>query len=263
MSRPHLITLLTDFGEQDVYVGVMKGVIAQFVPQVSVIDLTHHIPPQDVWAAQFNLSNAYHYFPPETIHVVVVDPGVGSQRRGVAVQATAGYFIAPDNGVLTPILQRETIQHIVSLDNPEYWRTLQPSTTFHGRDIFAPVAAHLAQGIAIAQLGSSLTLEDLQQLPFSQPQVSPTQISGQVQYIDHFGNCMTNIPAHQVMGRNWELLLSGQTIPMSRTYSDRDPGEVAFLIGSHGWVEVAINQGNAQVALQWQVGSSVTLRSKP
>ena len=141
-----IITLLTDFGGRDTYVGVMHGVIHGINPRATVVDLCHEVPPQDLRTAAFHLATAYRYFPAEAIHVVVVDPGVGSARRPMAVRASHGTFVAPDNGLLSPVLAREPVEAIVELSNPEFW--LMPvSATFHGRNVFAPVAAHLSLGV--------------------------------------------------------------------------------------------------------------------
>ncbi|NEO82960.1 MAG: SAM-dependent chlorinase/fluorinase [Spirulina sp. SIO3F2] len=259
MNKLHVITLLTDFGYQDVYVGTMKGILAQIAPHATPIDLTHQISPQDLWAAQFNLGNAYHYFPTNTIHLVVVDPGVGTSRRAIALHTNAGYFVAPDNGVLTPVLQQETLYQAVTLDRSDYWLTPKPSTTFHGQDIFAPIAAHLANGVTMTQLGSPIPVESLVQLPLPRPQVTSEKIVGTVQYIDHFGNCITNIAAEQLTGQAWAIQLDDQTVSIGQTYGDRAPGAMVALIGSHGWLEIALNRGNAQAQLQWRVGKLVTI----
>jgi S-adenosylmethionine hydrolase len=153
MSENKLITLLSDFGLSDVYVGVMKGVIAQINPALTVVDLTHQIPPQNIAAGRFSLMNAYPYFPGGTVHIAVVDPGVGSRRRGVAIQLDAGFLVGPDNGLFSGVLSENPVVAAVELTNPQYWRTLSPSTTFHGRDIFAAVGAHLASGISDRTVG--------------------------------------------------------------------------------------------------------------
>jgi len=141
MAEHRLITLLSDFGLKDVYVGVMKGVIAQINPGLTVVDLTHQIPPQNIAAARFNLMNAYLYFPVGTVHVAVVDPGVGSHRRGIALQIDAGFLVGPDNGLFSGVVHQTGVIAAVELTNAQYWWTPTPSTTFHGRDIFAAVGA--------------------------------------------------------------------------------------------------------------------------
>jgi S-adenosyl-L-methionine hydrolase (adenosine-forming) len=275
MPENKIITLLSDFGLKDVYVGVMKGVIAQINPRLTVIDLTHEIPPQNLAAARFNLMNAYPYFPAGTVHVAVVDPGVGSHRRGIALQIDAGFFVGPDNGLFSGVLHQTRVLAAVELTNPEYWRAPIPSTTFHGRDIFAPVGAHLASGVSLEQLGEGIDPKTLVQLAIPDRTATASGIAGYIQYIDHFGNLVTNIPGAEVQGKTWSVVVrdsptkmlrdseavatlgasalrqsADRTIPSSQTYSSCPLGEVLALIGSHGWVEIAVNGGNAQQLLQ-------------
>lgn len=253
MTTYPLLTLLSDFGWNDVYVGVMKGVIAQINPNLRVIDLTHDIPPQNVMAAQFNLLNAYPYFPDGTIHVAVVDPGVGGTRRTIAIQLANGILIGPDNGIFTGFLQQPILQ-VVELDNPQYWRVPNPSHTFHGRDIFAPVAAHAASGVPLTKLGEPIERNTLIQLPISSCTPTPTGFIGSIQHIDRFGNTITTIPGSYVQDKVWSVQIGKQSIPGHRTYSDVSPGKPLALIGSHGWVEIAINGGDAhfQLRLNWE-----------
>ncbi|HBE19368.1 MAG TPA: hypothetical protein DEG17_16930 [Cyanobacteria bacterium UBA11149] len=164
-----IVTLLSDFGLRDVYVGVMKGVIAQINPLLTVVDITHEIPPQDIVAGRFNLMNAYSYFPKGTVHVAVVDPGVGSDRRAIAVQLESGFLVEPDNGLLSGVLSQNPPVKVVELTNPEYWLAATPSQTFHGRDIFAPVGAHLASGVPIEKLGKIIDVGTLVQLQIPTP----------------------------------------------------------------------------------------------
>lgn len=259
-----MLTLLTDFGTQDAYVGVMKGVIAQINPQLTVVDLTHAVPPQDIASARFNLMNAFPYFPKETVHVVVVDPGVGSQRRAIAIRCgdathADGYIVAPDNGVASGVLAQwdPTTLTIVDLTNTHYWRTPTPSATFHGRDIFAPVGAHLASGTPIEHLGSQVTVDSLVSFPIEPPQCHQQSITGSIQYIDHFGNLITNIPGDTVTKSAWSVRLGEVTMPAGATYSTSPPGHPLALVGSHGWVEIAVNRGNAAQSLQRSVSDPV------
>jgi len=233
-----MITLLTDFGTQDAYVGVMKGVMASICPDVQTIDLTHTIPPQDLYAARFNLLNAVPYFPADTIHLVVVDPGVGTTRRGIAVETEAGVLIGPDNGVLSGVWQNRSIRQAVELTNREYWRVSNPSQTFHGRDIFAPVAAHVARGVPLAQLGHNIAPASLQQLDVPPVSRHGETVMGVIQHIDHFGNGITTIPAGVVEGSSWQMTIGQMTVPWGSTYGDVPPGQPLALIGSHGWVEI-------------------------
>ncbi|NEO25578.1 MAG: SAM-dependent chlorinase/fluorinase [Kamptonema sp. SIO4C4] len=253
------ITLLSDFGLADVYVGVMKGVIAQIAPHVSIIDLTHQIPPQNLWAGRFALMNAYPYFPTKTVHIAVVDPGVGSQRRAVAVEFPQGIVVVPDNGLVSGIGQLERPIAAVELNNPDYWRTPFPSRTFHGRDIFSPVGAYLATGVPLEKVGTSIDPQTLVQ--FEIPPWTETEdgLAGTVQYIDYFGNVVTNIPASVLTGKPWSVQLPELTLPQSETYSDRAPGEPVALIGSHGWLEIAVNGGNAATQLNLTYNSSLSV----
>jgi S-adenosylmethionine hydrolase len=245
-----LVTLLSDFGLQDVYVGVMKGVIAQVNPNLVVIDLTHQIPPQNLAVARFSLISAYPYFPKGTVHVAVVDPGVGSARRAIALQIAEGFLVGPDNGLFSGILSQSPAIAAVELTNPQYWNSPRPSVTFHGRDIFAPVAAHLASGVSFEAFGPAIAPESLVQL--SVPDCTPTDsgVSGIVQAIDHYGNLITNIPGTYVEEKSWTVEIGERIVPGGRTYSDGSPKELIGLIGSHGWIEIAINGGNAQSHLQ-------------
>lgn len=254
------ITLLTDFGLQDPYVGVMKGVIATICPTATVMDLTHQIPPQDIAAARFALLSAYPYFPPGTIHTVVVDPGVGTARRAIALRTALGYLVGPDNGVFSGVIQ--DVLEAVALTNPQYWRSPCPSATFQGRDIFAPVAAHLAAGVAFSHLGPSLPLETLVSLPLPAPQLQPDgTVTGQIQAIDRFGNVITTIPAARVVA-GATVTLGNHTAPIVATYGASSWGDLVALIGSHGWLEVAVNGGNAQVHCGAQIGDLVSLQSR-
>lgn len=253
MAQPQILALLSDFGLDDVYVGVMKGAIAQISPHIPIIDLSHQIPPQHRLAARFCLLNAYPYFPPGTVYVAVVDPGVGSDRRGVAIQTEGGYLVGPDNGIFSGILARSPALAVVELSNSQYWRTSHPSTTFHGRDIFAPVGAHLATGIPLDQIGHPLDPACLVDFSPPSPQKRDRTLHGHIQYIDTFGNLITTIPGEWVKEKTWWVEMGDRQIPGSTTYSSVPRGELVGLIGSHGWVEIAANCGDArsQLALNW------------
>jgi S-adenosyl-L-methionine hydrolase (adenosine-forming) len=257
MTSNQILTLTSDFGFSDVYVGVMKGAIAQVNPHLTVIDLTHDIPPQNIAAARFCLLNAYRYFPDGTVHVAVVDPGVGSNRRAIAIEFSNGFLIGPDNGIFSGVLSQSPAIAAVELTHDRYWRTSQPSNTFHGRDIFAPVGAHLARGVPLVELGRTVDLATLVQLGLPQLTYTLTGILGCIQYIDRFGNLVTNIPGSDVENKTWTVRLAAKIIPGCHTYSDVPPGEAIALVGSHGWVEVAINCGNAQTKLQQHWGDKV------
>lgn len=258
-----MITLLSDFGYQDAYVAVMKGVIARIARDVSICDLTHVLPPQDISAARFNLMMAYPYFPAGTVHLAVVDPGVGSDRRAIALRCPSGFFVGPDNGLFSGVLQQESVLAAVTLNNPDYWLTPQPSHTFHGRDIFAPAAAHLARGVPISALGDRLNPASLTQLklpPFTQ---SAHRCTGSLQYIDRFGNLISNIPAQAVPAQGWQAALEvpsrSYNLASIKTYDEVPAGTLAALIGSHGWVEIACNRGSAAQVTGATVGAAVAV----
>lgn len=257
MSDNRIVTLLTDFGLSDVYVGVMKGVIAQINPTLTVIDLTHEIPPQNIAAARFCLMSAYSYFPAKTVHIAVVDPGVGSSRRAVAIEFASGFLVGPDNGLFSGVLSQNPAISAVEITNCEYWRTPTPSTTFHGRDIFAPAGAYLASRVPLAELGTKINPATLAQLPRFDCTQTNGIVVGSIQYIDRFGNLITNIPANLVESKNWSVEIAGLAIEGKATYSDLPVGSLIALVGSHGWVEIAVTNGNAQAKLQLDLGSSV------
>ncbi|HLO87705.1 MAG TPA: SAM-dependent chlorinase/fluorinase [Nostocaceae cyanobacterium] len=245
-----VLTLLSDFGDRDIYVAVMKGVISRINTRVKLIDLTHQIPPQNILAARFCLMNAYAYFPLGTVHLAVVDPGVGSKRRAIAIQFAQGYLVGPDNGLFSGVLSQSPAINAVELTNLNFWRTPQPSTTFHGRDIFAPVAAHLSKGIPLTDLGEEIDPKTLVKLDINQCDEKENRVVGCIQYIDYFGNLVSNIPGSYVQGKSWCVQVGELTIPGCETYSAVQVGESLALVGSHGWVEIAINSGNAQTQLK-------------
>ena len=270
MSKNRIITLLTDFGLSDVYVGVMKGAIAQINPQLKVIDITHDIPAQNIAAGRFCLMNAYAYFPAETVHIAVVDPGVGSSRRAIAIKFANFFLVGPDNGLFSGVLSRESAlakpsKRIASVEltNPQYWRTTQPSSTFHGRDIFAAVGAHLATGVPLEELGECIDPGSLVQLQIPNCAVTATGIAGYVQYCDRFGNLITNISEHCIKSNNWSVTINRISdtiiIPNGKTYSDSKLGDLVAIIGSDGWVEISVNGGSAQSVLKLEFGAIVQL----
>jgi S-adenosylmethionine hydrolase len=257
MLQRQLVTLLSDFGLQDVYVGVMKGAIAQINSTLTIIDLTHQISPQNIAAGRFHLMNAYSYFPKGTVHIAVVDPGVGSERRAIAIQLQDGFLVGPDNGLFSGILEQHSPIAAVELTNSDYWRTSKPSATFHGRDIFAPVGAHLASGVPLVRLGTPIALDSLQQLPLAGCIRMEGAIAGAIQHIDHFGNLITNIPGDEVNGKGWSVAIGEMTILGKHTYADVPMGSLLALIGSQGWVEIAVRGGSAQSQLRLKLGSPV------
>lgn len=256
-----LITLTTDFGYRDSFAGIMKGVIAGINPHARVIDLTHGVPRQDVMAGALALRHSFKYFPQGTIHVVVIDPGVGGARRPLLIESAGNYFIGPDNGVLS-FAVAEKPRQIVELTNPEY-HLKAPGTTFHGRDIFAPAAAHLSLGIPIGAFGDRLSSF----IELSMPQVVrvQTRLEGEIVYIDGYGNLFTNISEHDLAG--WPVgqlaIAIGATIirGLAPSYSSVKVNDLAALVNSWGMLEIAANQGNAQQICGAKLGDRVLVTS--
>ena len=261
-----IITLLTDFGLTDEYVGVMKGVILGINPGIKIVDLTHNVPAQSIRAASFLLKTSYAYFPPGTIHVAVVDPGVGSDRQILAVKAGGHYFLAPDNGLLRPILDEAADAEAVIVTNPDCCLK-HISLTFHGRDIFAPAAAHLSLGLSLKDLGTPMGLDEMQPLETDSEEHMPEQLLGQIVWVDHFGNLVTTISKDGLemfaQGRPWEDMVvqvqGGDGLKILDTYSEVAKGELLALIGSRGFLEISVNMGNAQEALFAGPGARVTV----
>lgn len=256
-GRRPIITLLTDFGTAGAYVGVMKGVILSQCPTAHIVDLTHDVPAQDVAAAGYLLSTSWPYFPAMTVHVAVVDPGVGTARRILAATAREHFFVAPDNGLLTAVFDEAEPEQMVSVENEKLFR--QPvSTTFHGRDIFAPAAAALASGTPLKQLGP--TVDAYLHVPISEP-VSQTDgsILGQVIYVDSFGNLITNIEQADVPARA-RIVVGEHTIAgPAANYGSVEPGQLLAVIGSTGRLEIAVNGGSARDLLACGPGTELRL----
>ena len=262
MNPNNIITLTTDFGTTDIFVGVMKGVIFNINPDAKIIDITHDIEPQDVYAGAFLLSSAYHYFPPGTIHVGVIDPGVGSTRRAIAVETKRYCFVVPDNGLLSHVLCNETVCCAINLTNPKYFLP-QVSDTFHGRDIFAPVAAHISRGVSLNSLGEQIT--NIAQIPISTPNTSESEIIGHIPYIDRFGNLITNISQELFesvkRGRHFIIFVKDRQIQrICRAYAESSVGELLGIFSSFGNLEIAINEGNAAETLGVKRGNLIKIR---
>ena len=237
-----IITLTTDFGIKDHYVGAMKGVILSINPDALIVDITHEISPHDVMKGAFVLRNFYRYFPEGTIHVVVVDPGVGGQRKPIAVEADGNVFIGPDNGVFTFAYLKSRSFKVIEISNPRYILA-DVSSTFHGRDIFAPVAGYVSMGTQLEDLGKEI--RNPVKLPVREPQIRGNEIIGEVIYTDHFGNLATNIP-HDLVKPGSKIYIGKNIIKgISRSYSEVPEGELLAIIGSSGFLEVSVNQGRA------------------
>lgn len=243
-----MISLLTDFGTADYFVGAVKGAILSVNPAAVIVDITHEIPPQDVAAGAFTLLAAYKTFSARTIHVAVVDPGVGSTRRPIIVSANEQFFVGPDNGLFTYIYDREPSHQIFHVTAERYFRS-EVSTTFHGRDIFAPVAAALSNGVAAEEFGAEIN--DAVRLSSLE---SPLRII----HIDRFGNCVTNITRNQSPR---ELVVKGRTITEFRQFYGEDERNSLFAIwGSAGFLEISVNGGSAAQVLGARRGDLVNIR---
>jgi S-adenosyl-L-methionine hydrolase (adenosine-forming) len=282
--QPPIITLTTDFGTADTFVGTMKGVILSIAPDAQIVDLTHEIPPQDVHSGAFALASAYRYFPAGAIHVAVIDPGVGTRRHPIAVATPTATFVCPDNGLLSyPLadadahVERDAFAmgrvalpdgwHATHLSNPDFW--LQPlSSTFHGRDIFAPAAAYLARGIAVGSLGNRVA--DLAAFAIPKARQTPGTTIGQVLHIDRFGNLVTNIAQSELpiagsatrSAENLRIVVQGAVIEgLSESYQDGK--DLLALIGSGGTIEIAFRNGSAARTLGATMGADVHVIARP
>lgn len=322
MEHPPVITITSDFGSKDGYVGTMKGVIHTLLPDAQVVDISHDISPQQIHEGAFVVYRAYRYFPASAVHIAVVDPGVGSERRGIVLATRHGTFVGPDNGIFTYVLRAEQspvdgpedankpawiggmwgiapdwavnservagggaarkeresppaagstdgLPRAYHLDNPDYWLS-SVSSTFHGRDVFAPVATHLASGAQPERMGKAIRLSSLVTLPVGAPRVQRTRqgttITGQVVYVDHFGNIITNLPE-----RLLAPLLSGpRVVPiieigghsiqgLSHSYADVREGQPLALFGSERLLEVAVRNSSAAQRTKASVGDTVRI----
>jgi S-adenosylmethionine hydrolase len=262
MPRP-IIALLTDFGTRDHYSGVMKGVVLGICPDVTLVDLSHDLPPHDVAFAAQELAATYKFFPAGTIFVVVVDPGVGTARRGIAAEVADRKFVAPDNGVLTRVFQETAPKRVVELSERRYARPTV-SRTFEGRDRFAPAAAFLAKGIHLEAFGRAVT--DYHLLDMQAPVASETTLTGRIIRIDRFGNVVTNLDrksCERFVGgpSGLQLTVNGKTIDrLVSTYADLAPGEIGALFGSTDHLECSAASANAAELLGVTVGDPVELR---
>ncbi|MBN1979730.1 MAG: SAM-dependent chlorinase/fluorinase [Anaerolineae bacterium] len=283
MAQTPLITLTTDFGTTDGYVGTMKGVILGIVPDARLVDLSHEVAPRDVRGAAYVLYAAYPFFPSHTVHLVVVDPGVGSARRPIALRTPAGFFVGPDNGVFSYVMACEPLEASAVLADPCY-RLPRISHTFHGRDVFAPAAAHLAAGVPITDLGPPVA--DPVVFPPPRLEIASRGIVGEVLHVDRFGNVVTSVgeliwagddlafrPAfgkarggtqdaeHGIVAADTAVEMAGQEVAgVRRTYAEVEPGEMLALVGSSGHLEIAVREGSAAERLGVRPGDKVVLR---
>ena len=266
---PTIVTLTTDFGNKDSFVGSMKGALLKVNPEAQIVDISHEIGPQDIWEGAFTLKTAYHYFPKGTIHLAVVDPGVGSGRRPILVVTESYYFVGPDNGIFSLVYQeaeRVRVHHITA----GHYYLASPGPTCHGRDIFAPVAAWLTKGIPPDNFGE--VVEDYVKLNVPVAKQSPNGIDGNVIHIDRFGNAITNITYKDLQSlapgetdaAPVSLAIAGKEIKgLKRFYSEAAPGEPSAIINSSGYLEIFLFKQNARTMLSIKRGEAVKLTLNP
>jgi len=265
MSR--IITLTTDFGLEDEYAGVMKGVILTRAPKANIVDLSHAIERQNIRQAALLIGSAYRFFPDETIHLVVVDPGVGSDRKLILLQADGHLFLGPDNGVLGLLLEAEHFQAAYEVQCQQYYLT-PVSATFHGRDILAPVAAHLAAGLDPAAIGPAIGHRALKKIELNEAKIDSGQsmITGEIIGRDHFGNLQTNIKKSSLndlygneKARVKITVREKIIVGIQNSYTDKSPDGILAIVGSRGVLEIAANRGNAAKLLDAGIGDAVTV----
>jgi hypothetical protein len=258
--KKKIITLLTDFSNKDGFVGTMKGVILSINPRVELVDISHEVSRHNTLEASVVLRTSYHFFPKGTIHLVVIDPEVGGSRRAILVETEKYFFVGPDNGALSFALENEKIKKVVELTNTKYF-SHDVSNTFHGRDVFAPVAAHLAKGVPASKFGT-LTKE-YRRFTLLSPRIHRHGVSGKVIYIDHFGNLVTNISggmAIKLAQKKIAVNIKNFKIDkISKTYTDSPAGQVMAVIGSNDCLEIAVNQGNASEILKAKEGTEIDM----
>lgn len=255
-AREPIITLTSDFGVSDGYVASMRGVLLRLCPGAQLVDISHNVPPHDILPTALILEATAPYFPAGTIHLVVVDPGVGSRRRALALASAGHFLVGPDNGVFTPFLQGDVLVGAVAIEE-ERFRLKPYSSTFHGRDLFAPAAAHLARGADYRSLGPSV--EDPVKFPWPRASTEGDEVVGVVLHVDHFGNCITSIKEEDLPP--WEVhYVRCRDVdfgPLKRHYAEVLSGAPLALVNSMGRLELAIAQGNASVALGLKTGDDV------
>jgi S-adenosylmethionine hydrolase len=273
-----IITLTTDFGYDDAYVAAVKGAILSINPEANIIDISHSIEPQNILQAAFILNAAYRYFPRQTVHMAIVDPGVGSERQGIILKTSSAFFVAPDNGILSYIIddlfpvESSSIQYThalekltfktgleaVAITDPRFWRH-PVSPTFHGRDVFAPVAAGLSLGISLYEFGEKIS--SLHVLPVPKPSLDPEgNLIGQVLHIDRFGNLVTNIKSSDLPGKDVMIEVAGYCIQGISSYYAQNEGVMA-IVGSSGYLEISLRDGSACDFLGIVVGDEIKVIS--
>lgn len=259
-----VVSLLTDFGLRDVYVAEMKAVILHICPEARIVDVSHMVEKFNVRMGAFLLACAAPYFPEGTVHVAVVDPGVGTERRAIIVETRRSLFVGPDNGLLMLAAEKEGIEHVYEIKNKAYMRP-EVSHTFHGRDIFAPSAAHLARGVAPKEFGPEIA--DYMVPTYVQPKLKGNQVEGEILHVDNFGNLVTNISAEELKnvgireGVMVKAVIGGEKalLKLCSAYGEAARGEILALVGSHGFLEFSVNLGNAAERFKTQAGTRIAV----
>jgi S-adenosyl-L-methionine hydrolase (adenosine-forming) len=258
MQPNKIVTLTTDFGQAGSYAGAVKGVLLGINPQIKIVDITHEISPFNILEGALLLNSFYQFFPRGTIHLVVVDPGVGGKRKGILIRTDNYFFVGPDNGIFSFIYDQEKIREIINLTNSEYFLG-KPSSTFHARDIFAPVSAYLSLGVKLGEFGRAT--QDCHKFRLPLPVQTKDQIKGQVIFIDRFGNLITNISSDLIRGRKKvKISIKNKKINhLCQYYEEEKEGKLLALFGSSNFLEIAVNQGNAQRLLKAKTGDKVKI----
>ena len=262
MDSNGLVTITTDFGTQDIYAGVIKGVIYTMNSYTHIIDITNDIPAHDILNAAFTLVRAYEYFPEGTVHMAVVDPGVGGERMSVAIRTDHYYFVGPDNGIFTMVFQKEPAREIREIKNSPFIRD-NISSTFHGRDVFAPCAGALAAGKDFSRIGPRV--KSLVDLDYPHAKIDGNVMKGEILTVDSFGNLISNISAGEFNkfagNRNIDVYFATDRFDTVRSfYGEVSPGDPLLLFGSSGFLEVSMNGGSASTYYMTSVGSTITIR---
>jgi hypothetical protein len=258
----HTISLLTDFGLADNFVAVMKAVILKINPDAKIIDICHNIEPYDILGAGFILESSYKYFPKGTVHLVVVDPGVGSKRKAILVKTEDYFFLGPDNGIFSLALKNQKIDKIIQVTNSQYF--LKPvSNTFHGRDIFAPVAAWISKGVKLENLGSKII--KIKEIDLPQPQIFKNKLIGEIIYIDRFGNLISNIGKNifdKFVNKNYyQIIFKDKKIDkISKSYSHVKKGSILATFGSFNRLEISLSRRNAERLLKAKKKDSIIIQ---
>ena len=256
-----IVTLTTDFGWSDGYAGIVKGVILSIARDAIIVDLTHDVPAWDIAAGAWVIGSAYQFFPPDSIHLVVIDPEVGAAQRGVILFGPSGTFVGPDNGVFSCLLEDNADWKAHALTQSNYWLSTV-SGTFHARDIYGPVCGHIASGTKPHEIGEPVDLSSLIRIPMQSYHRNGKEIRGEVVYIDHFGNLITNIPGSYLTGASKCFLMDCAVGAVGKNYSAVSEGNVSIFCGSHGRVEIGVFKGRACDILKAQRGAQVRLEIK-